>query len=342
MVLDRLPARPIMLAVEALRCAITAALGAGWLLGHVPPLALLYALACALALGGALFTPARLAAIPQLIARESLVTANALDQLSASLVATLAWGASGVIVALLGPARGLLIDAATFLVSLVAVGWARWSTDSASDGDPIGPLHGLLLAARWLRDNALGRAILAAQLVQAFAGGAFFAGIGPHLQRNLGGDAATYGIQGAVFGVALIFGSWAIGQRAVRRIGLLYAAGFVINGLGNSGFALASSLAILLPGAFIAGLGAAAFSTGEITLLQANVPAAVRGRVIALTVLLATAVGMASVALGGWLADRTQVRTVMLIASLVHIAIGGCLYALPRLRTFHTTERRAA
>jgi MFS family permease len=339
--LDRLPARPLMLAVELLRCILTAALGASWLLGFAPSLPPLYALACALACGGALFAPARLAAIPRLVARESLLTANALDQLSASLVATLAWGASGAVVALLGPARGLLIDAATFLLSLLAIAWTRWHDAPARDIGPESPLNALRAGARWLRQNPLGRAILAAQLVQACAGAAFFAGIGLHLQRNLGGDATTYGIQGTAFGIALLLGSWAIGQRAVRRVGLLYAAGFIVNGIGNSGFALAPTLHLLLPAAFVAGLGAAAFDTGEITLLQANVPAAVRGRVIALTILLATVVGMAALALGGWLADHTDVRTVMLLASLTHIAIGICLCARPHLRSFHLTALRA-
>lgn len=330
--LDRLAVRRIMLAVEVVRCALTALVGAGWLLGFVPPLALLYALAGALAFGGALFIPARLAAIPQLVARESLVTANALDQLAASLVFTLAWGASGAIVALLGPARGLLIDAATFFVSLLAIARARWSIPTTRADDTRDPLAALLVGASWLRTNRLGRTVLFAQLAQALAAGCFFAGIGPHLQRDLGGDATTYGLQGAVYGAALLLGSWAIGQRAVRRIGLLYALGFIVNGLGNSGFALAPSLAVLLPAAFVAGLGAAAFSIGEITLLQANIPPAVRGRVIALTILLATAVGSVGIALGGWLADRTQVRAVMLLASLAHIGIGAWLWSVSKVR----------
>ena len=212
MALDRLPTRRLMLAVEALRCALTAALGVCWLLGFGPSLPLHSALACALALCGALFTPARMAAIPQLVARETLVTANALDQLSASIVTTLAWGASGAIVALLGPAHGLLIDAATFLASLLAVAWARWFAAPAKS-DTANPFAALLVGARWLCGNQLARAILAAQLVQAFVGGVFFP-LGLHriCSATSGVHAATYGIQGAVYGAALILGS---GDRAV-------------------------------------------------------------------------------------------------------------------------------
>ena len=61
----------------------------------------------------------------------NLADQRALDQLSASIVTTFAWGASGAIVTLLGPAVGLLIDAATFLASLLTVVWARWSADPA-------------------------------------------------------------------------------------------------------------------------------------------------------------------------------------------------------------------
>jgi hypothetical protein len=46
---------------------------------------------------------------------------------------------------------------------------------------------------------------------------------------------------------------------------------------------------------------------------------------------------MAALALGGWLADHTQIRSVMLLASLIHIAIGVVLWSLPRLRHFHLT-----
>ncbi len=334
--LDRSNTRRLMIAVEFGRGALTAMFGVGWLLGFVPPLAWLYALAGILALGGAIFAPARLAATPQLVERESLVTANALDQIAASLALTLAWGASGAIVALLGPARGLLIDAATFFISLLAVAWTRWPTAPPSTAESREPIAALLVGARWLRSNRLGSTVLSAQLAQAGAAGCFFAGIAPHLQRDLGGDATTYGLQGAVYGVALLFGSWIIGQRAVRRIGLLYALGFIVNGLGNSGFALASSLTMLLPATFVASLGAAAFITGEITLLQVNLPPAVRGRVIALTILLATAVGSGGIALGGWLADHAQARIVILLASLAHIGIGAWLWANAAVRRCHT------
>lgn len=331
-ILDRLPVRRVMLAVEVVRCALAALVGVGWVVGLAPPLALLYALAFSLACGGALFVPARLVAIPRLVPRDVLVTANALDLLARSLVSTLAWGASGAIVARIGHARGLLIDAATFLVSLVAIAWARWPDEPSVARRAEGLGVGLLRGARWLRADRLGRAVLLAQLAQSFAGGLFFAGIVPHLQRNLGGGAISYGIQGAVYGAALMAGSWLIGRLAVRRIGLLYAVGFVVNGIGNSGFALAPVFGALLPAVAVSGLGAAAFIAGEATLLQTQVPPAVRGRVIALTILLATATGMIGLALGGWLVDHWRIRPVLLLGALAHVAIGCALWRVRAVR----------
>jgi MFS family permease len=323
--LDRLPARRVMLVSDGLRCALTGATGILWLGGRVPPLAALYGLACIVAAGGALFGPARAAALPQIVAREQLVSANALDKLAAGLTDTLIFGVSGAVVATLGPARSLALDAATFLISFAAVWAARWPEVRAARHEPQRPLAGLWHGLRWVRGNPIARTILAAQLVHAFAGGLFFAGIAPFLRRHLDGGAVVYGLQGAVFSLGLVAGALLIGWRAPQRVGMLYALGIILNGLGNSGFALAGSLVTLLPAVFVAGLGGAAHTTSEITLLQSSVPPALRGRVLALTLTLATATVMPAIALGGWLSDRADPRWLLLGASLAHVAIGGVL-----------------
>lgn len=110
-VLDRLPPRRLLLATDGARLALTAAVGLPWLLGTNPPLA---------AVATAFHAPARAAAVPQVVPVDQLVTANALEGLSASLTNTAVWALSGAIVAALGPARALVLDAGTFLVAFLA------------------------------------------------------------------------------------------------------------------------------------------------------------------------------------------------------------------------------
>jgi len=335
--LDRIPARRVMLLSDGIRCALTGMVGLLWLGGLVPPLAVLYAVSCVGAVGGALFGPARATALPQIVPGERLVAANALDKLTAGLTETLIFGISGAVVAILGPARSLTLDALTFLISFAAVWIARWAETTPTAREAHQLRGGFRSGFRWIHRNPLARAVLMAQLVIAFAGGLFFAGIAPYLRRHLDGGAAIYGLQGAVFGVGLVIGAALIAWRAPKRVGLLYACGLIVNGLGNSGFALSSSLATLLPAVFIAGLGNATFVTCEITLLQDYLPPAIRGRIFALTITLATAVVLPAIALGGWLSDQTDTRWILLGASLAHIAVGSVLASNRRLRALQTT-----
>lgn len=335
--LDRIPARRVMLLSDGVRCALTGLVGFLWLGGLVPPLVIIYGISTVGAIGGALFGPARAAALPQIVPGERLVAANALDKLTAGLTDTLIFGISGAVVALLGPARSLSLNALTFLISFAAVWIARWTEMPTTMRTTDQPLSGLREGLGWVRQNTLARAVLAAQLVIAFAGGIFFAGIAPFLRRHLDGGAAIYGLQGAVFSVGLVLGAALIAWKIPRRVGLLYACGLIINGLGNSGFALSPSLETLLPAAFIAGLGNATFVTCEITLLQAYLPPALRGRIFAVTITLATAFVLPAIALGGWLSDHADPRWIMLGASLAHIAVGGVLTLNRRLRALQAT-----
>ena len=167
-----------------------------WLGGLVPPLTIIYGISCVGAIGGALFEPARASALPQIVPGERLVAANALDKLTAGLTDTLIFGVSGAVVAFLGSARSVALDALTFLVSFAAVWVARWEETPAPTKMAHQWRDGFGEGLSWVRQNTLARTVLTAQLIIAFAGGLFFAGIAPYLRRHLDGGAALYGLQG--------------------------------------------------------------------------------------------------------------------------------------------------
>jgi Transmembrane secretion effector len=292
------------------------------------------ALACLVAAGGAFFDPARAAAVSEMLPKDHLVRGNALDGLFASLTVTVTWGLSGVLVAALGPATSLCLDAGTFLVSFCLIAAARW--DGTSRPTQHAVLAEALQAARvdvlegvhWVRQDTLVRTLLMAQGAYMLVAAFFFTDLVPFLQHHLHGGAALYGWQGAAFGAGIISASWLIGLRPPRKIGRLYCLGLVVNGVGNSLFALAPSVWYLLPAVFLAGAGRAAYATGERTMLQVHVPLFVRRRVFVLWGAVAPLVWTPALVLGGWVADHAPAQLVLLSASGIHVGIGLWLRSL--------------
>ena len=316
-----------MLLADLARGVLTLAAGLAWLYGAAPPLPLLYGLAFLVSAGGAFFDPVRAAAVPAILPADHLVVANALDGLFASLTLLVTWALSGFIVVAIGPAYALLLDAGTFLASCCLVAGARWDGDlpvvtATADVPGQRPIADLREGLRWPQQDQFVRTMLVAQGAYTATSTLFFTGLVPYFRQHLHGGAALYRLQGAVFAAGLGVASWLIGQRSVRRIGLLYSLRLVVNGIGNSLFSLAPSIWYLLPAVFVAGLGRAAHATGERTLLQIRVPGRLRGRVFVLWGTLAQVIAVPMLALGGWLSDHLTAQPVLLAASLMHIGIG--------------------
>jgi MFS transporter, DHA3 family, macrolide efflux protein len=288
-VLDRVPARRIMLWTDLTRFVLTLGVSIGWLFGVTPSLVLLYGLAFAVSLSTGFFSPARASAIPQIVPRENLLGANAIDSVSNGAVSTFAWAASGIIVAVFGPANALLLDAVSFAVSYGFVYAARWEAVTVS-GSATNPFVEAFSGIRWARQEPLIRTVLGAETLHALAMGFFLAAL-PLFVKELGGDASLYGMQGGMFWGGLILASFAIGYKATHRIGLLYAGGVFLNAIGSTLVGLSPRGGWLLGAVFIGGLGAAAWFTGRQSLLQAQTPVEVRGRVFALLEMLHLAIG---------------------------------------------------
>lgn len=113
---DRYNRRHIMVMTDVLRAGIVLC----FLLIHSPEqIWLLYLLTVLQFTLSALFTPARSAVLANIVSRENLVTANALDSLTWSTMLALGALLGGIAAAILGANAAFIIDASTFLFS----GW---------------------------------------------------------------------------------------------------------------------------------------------------------------------------------------------------------------------------
>ncbi|HMK92575.1 MAG TPA: MFS transporter, partial [Thermoleophilia bacterium] len=227
-VTDRFSPRGVMLAANAARCVVVAALAAVVLTGVVETW-MLYVYALAFGLADGFFFPAQNAIVPQIAGDERLETANAVVQgleqvalfvapvLAGVLIAGLSHagsaaaggsGSSGSADGLTGVGLALAIDAATFVVSLgtlALIGVRRYAPDEAgADG---GLLAAIGAGLRYLWSDATLRLLFVIIVAVNFLViGPMLVGIPVLAARRLSQGAEGYGIVMSTFGGASLLG----------------------------------------------------------------------------------------------------------------------------------------
>jgi MFS family permease len=113
---DRYPRRAVMIACDAIRCALV-------LIMALPgmPLALLVALLFVVTLVGAPFTSARAAVYPDVLSGDRYVMGSAVTLITLQFAQVLGFAAGGAVVGFFGTRTSLVADAATFAASALIV-----------------------------------------------------------------------------------------------------------------------------------------------------------------------------------------------------------------------------
>src|SRR5262249_25409200 len=117
---DRFGPRLLMLGSDVARLVVISVLAALALFA-TPPLWTLVALSALLGVGGGLFYPASFAMTPSLVARDNLQAANSFEQLTTQVSNFAGPGLAGVVLGAAQLALGFVIDAASFVVSVVSL-----------------------------------------------------------------------------------------------------------------------------------------------------------------------------------------------------------------------------
>ncbi|PPK65234.1 MFS transporter [Actinokineospora auranticolor] len=318
---DRLGARPVMLAADALRAVVV--LGFVLLAANSRiPLWAMVAVAVPFGVLGGIFMPASFAVLPRIVPPESLAAGNSLIQVmqSTSRIAGPALG--GTLVGAFKSGVGLLIDAVTFLVSsltLVAIrprpaaGAPR--ADDVPDVDRLRTWRSVL---RYATGSPLVRMNLLTTLVFNLAAVGLIEVALPILaQTTLDRGAPGFGIMMAGLGGGSVLGAL-LGPTLLRqrRRGLIALCLGVVQGLALAAIPTGSSLVIATATLFTAASLQAAVNVFYMTMLQREVPAQALGRIMSL---LATCAGLAypaSALLAGTALGAVDPRLVIIVAGL--------------------------
>jgi len=269
--------RKLMLQSDALRTLAEFALGLWILLGR-PSLVGFMILAALMGIGQAFFNPALTAIVPQLLSAQRLQEGNALLGIANSSGTIIGPAIAGIVVAVSSPGWAILMDGATYLVSVVSLSLVQIDWSAAEITESFTEL--LIQGWRefWSR-TWLWVVVIEFSFVNALF--ASFLVLGPEVAKNSLGGAASWGLIIASEGVGSVLGGVVMLRARPRRPLLVATLSTLAFPLPLFFIAVPSTTIVVASAAFVAGGFVAVFSVLWSTTLQNEIPTQVLSRISA-------------------------------------------------------------
>jgi MFS family permease len=209
---DIVDRRKLILFTEAWMLSVALILTIVTVGGRITPLLLLL-LTFALSAGDAFETPTWRAVLPELVTKEDLPSAAALNGIEFNFARAVGPALAGAVIAVWGVGRAFLLNAVSFVGVIVVV--ARWKRLQHKSTVPVETLSGATIAAlRFVRFAPAVRAvILRSGIVMFFASGLL--ALLPSIARTVRNSPFGYGFLLGGFGLGAVLG--ALAMQSMRR-----------------------------------------------------------------------------------------------------------------------------
>jgi MFS family permease len=291
---DRHSPRRVMIGSNAVRLVAVALLGVVVLAGRAE-LWMLYAFALVFGVADAFFFPAQTSIVPELVEPEQLQRANGIVQGTAQATVLVGPAVAGLLIASLGSegadARGiavaLLLDAITFVVSMMTLWLIHARQRQASDGSSI--VESIREGVRFVWGKASMRAVIAVSLsANLLIVGPIEVGLPYFAYTRLPEGAAAFGAMLAAFGGGSLIGLVAGAMLPTPNPARL--GGAIMVTLAFAGVALAALAPVHSTLVAVAATGASGIALGYgnllgLTWIQSRIPPELMGRVMSLMML---------------------------------------------------------
>ena len=315
-IIDRLPRLRVMIVADLGRAVI-----ASLLAFNADQLWALYTAAFGLSALSVFFNPAAASVTPDLVDDDELIGANSAIWSAAVLSQIVLAPVAGAVVAWAGASTAFTVNAVSFLISAAALirlpvphrprthQQTRWA--QAVEGVQV------------IRHSRFLSTLASVQALAALSAGATSALLVVLAQDHLHVEASGFGLLLAAIGIGAGVGPLVL-QRLVtdvRRPVLLFGP-YLLRGVVDFVLAAFSNFAVALGALAAYGIGT---STGTVTYnsaLQATTPDRLRGRVFAFYDVVWQTARLASIGIGGVLADQLGIRGVYIMGGLLLVAAG--------------------
>lgn len=301
-----------MLAVAALLGALTLAgvIGPWWLLG----------LTFALGLGSSMNGPAWAAAIPELVPREELAAAVALNSVGFNIARAVGPALGGMVMAASNAGVVFLLNAVSFLGVIVVLWRWRYMRPAVSELDA-GLRDAMREGLQYVRSTTGYHAVLVRAGLFAFAGSALWAMLPVVASSDLAKTAMGYGILLGCLGAGSVIGASILAPlRSRYSPDRLVAVGVVLFAAATLALALIHQFAVVAAAMLVGGVAWMTVMSTFNVCAQMAPPVWVRARALAFYLL----VFQGSMALGsgswGAIAGRLGVRASLIVAVTTLVA----------------------
>jgi len=316
--------RKLVLATESWMMGVAVLLVVLTISGLMSPW-LLLVLTFALSTGDAFETPTWRAILPELVPKDDLAAASALNGIEFNLARAVGPALAGVVIAVAGVATAFVANVASFLGVILVV--AKWKRPIRKRSAPPETLTGATLAAiRYVRNSpAILTVVLRTGIVMFFSSAIF--ALLPSVARGVNKTAVGYGLLLGCFGVGAIAGAFVM-QWARRRWSteIVVSAGVIILGLVLVTMSVLHRLSTLSPILLIGGAAWVIFISLINALVQSLAPDWVRARVLAIFILVYQGSFAAGSAFWGAVAQRASIRAALMYAGIG--TIGSVVFVL--------------
>jgi MFS family permease len=311
---DRLPRNLVMVTSDLLSGGAQLA-AAALLLTGVAQSWHLIVLAALRGGASAFFMPASTGLVPQVVSPRRLQQANALLSLSRNSTRIAGVALAGIMVATVGPGWALALDGATYLLGALFIAMLRVPRVEQAQERQF--LRELAEGWREFRSRSwLCVTIVQFALINAYAIGAFLV-LGPFVaEQHLGGAAAWGFILAAEAAGMIVASVVALRYRPQRPLLVATLAVLTMAPL-LALLGLAAPLALILPTAFVAGVGLELYGVFWDTTLQQHIPDEKLSRVSSYDVLGSFALIPVGVAVMGPISDAIGVADTLMGAALI-------------------------
>jgi MFS family permease len=317
---DIVDRRKLILRTEVWMLVVAIVLAATTLAHWITPWLLLL-LTFALSVGDAVEAPTWRAIFPELVSKEDLSPALALNGIEFNLARAIGPALAGVLIAAVGVGIAFVLNALSFLGVIFVI--ARWKRHSSRSKLATETFAGATSAAlRYVRYSPGVRVLLLRSAFVIFFSSSFWALL-PTVANGLSGGSLAYGLLLGFFGIGAILGAIVLQRvRQTHSIEGIVSAATAMFAVVLSATAVVKHLWILCIFLCLGGAAWTIFMSVFNTLVQHLAPDWVRARVLSVYLL----VFQGSVAIGsaiwGFAAGRSSPQSALLLSGA---GIAGCL-----------------